>query len=59
MNEKYFLDASYLLALFNNNDSLHKNALELKDILNRDCYINNNVLIVFLSKKPFIKATTL
>ena len=44
MNEKYFLDASYLLALFNNNDSLHKNALELKDILNRDCYINNNVL---------------
>ena len=44
MNEKYFLDASYLLALFNNNDSLHKNALELKDILNSDCYINNNVL---------------
>ena len=41
---KYFLDTSFILALVLDSDSNHKKAVNLKEILNEKCYINNNVL---------------
>ena len=41
---KYFLDSSFILALILKTDDNFEKALELVDILNDDCYINNNVL---------------
>lgn len=41
---KYFLDTSFILALVLDSDTNHKKALDLKYILDEECYINNNVL---------------
>lgn len=41
---KYFLDTSFILALVLDSDTNHKKALDLKYVLDEECYINNNVL---------------
>lgn len=41
---KIFLDTSFILSLILSSDSNHKKALNLANVLNEDCYINNNVL---------------
>lgn len=42
---KVFLDSSYIIAYAVPNDSLHKKALLLEDIiLNNDCYISNYII---------------
>lgn len=41
---KYFLDTSFILALVLVSDSNYEKALKISDILDEDCYINNNVL---------------
>ncbi|MBR5504587.1 MAG: type II toxin-antitoxin system VapC family toxin [Methanobrevibacter sp.] len=41
---KYFLDTSFILSLILDSDSNHEKAINLLNILNEDCYINNNVL---------------
>lgn len=41
---KYFLDTSFILALVLDSDSNYEKALKISDILDEDCYINNNVL---------------
>ncbi len=39
---KYFVDSSYIIALVNENDSLHEHALELLDLIEEnECYINS------------------
>ena len=44
MLEKIFLDTSFIIALAFDNDDNNKNAVELKNILSKDCYINNSVV---------------
>lgn len=44
MSEKIFLDTSFIIALAFENDENYKHAVELKDILNHDCYINNSIV---------------
>ena len=41
---KYFLDSSFILALIIKTDENYEKALELIDLFNEDCYINQNVL---------------
>lgn len=41
---KYFLDSSFILSLFLDSDSNHKKAVDVKYVLNEECFINNNVL---------------
>ena len=41
---KYFLDTSFILSLILDSDSNHDKAINLLNIINEDCYINNNVL---------------
>lgn len=42
---KIFLDSSFLIALINNNDSLHKKALEyVKLTEDNECYISNLII---------------
>ena len=44
MSNKIFLDTSFIIGLAFDNDNTHKYAVELKDILSEDCYINNSVV---------------
>lgn len=42
---KIFLDSSFLIALINDNDSLHKKALEYVELTeDNDCYISNLII---------------
>lgn len=42
---KYFVDSSYIIALVNENDSLHEKALDLLKLLeSNDCYISNLIM---------------
>lgn len=42
---KIFLDSSFLIALINDNDSLHEKALEYVDLTNaNECYISNLII---------------
>ena len=42
---KIFVDSSFLIALVNENDSLHKKSLEYIDLIEKnDCYISNLVI---------------
>ena len=42
---KYFIDSSFLIALVNENDSLHEKSLEYIDLIEKnDCYISNLVI---------------
>jgi predicted nucleic acid-binding protein len=44
MHKKVFLDTSFIIALVFDNDENNVHAVELKNILSEDCYINNGVL---------------
>ena len=44
MMEKIFIDTSFIIGLAFDNDSTHKRAVELMDILEEDCYINNSIV---------------
>ena len=44
MSNKVFCDTSFIIALAFDNDENNVRAVELKDILSEDCYINNSVL---------------
>ena len=44
MSNKIFLDTSFIIGLAFDNDNTHKYAVELKDILSEDCYINNSIV---------------
>lgn len=44
MTDKVFLDTSFIIALAFENDDNYKSAVELKNILSEDCYINNSVV---------------
>ena len=44
MQEKIFLDTSFIIALAFDNDDNNKKAVEFKNILSEDCYINNSVV---------------
>ena len=44
MTEKIFLDASFIIALAFENDDNNESAVELKNILLEDCYVNNSVV---------------
>ena len=44
MSNKIFLDTSFIIGLAFDNDNTHKYAVEHKDILSEDCYINNSVV---------------
>lgn len=44
MLEKAFCDTSFIIALAFDNDENNVRAVELKDILSEDCYINNSIL---------------
>lgn len=44
MKEKVFLDTSFIIALAFENDDNNESAVELKNILLEDCYINNSVV---------------
>ena len=42
---KIFLDSSFIIALVNNNDSLHNKSLEYLEIIeNNECYISNLII---------------
>ena len=42
---KIFVDSSFLIALVNENDSLHEKSLEYIDLIEKnDCYISNLVI---------------
>lgn len=42
---KCFIDSSYIIALVNENDSLHEKSLEFLDLINEnECYISNLVI---------------
>ena len=42
---KYFLDSSLLIALINNNDALHSEAIKYKELIkDNDCYISNLII---------------
>lgn len=42
---KYFIDSSYIIALVNENDSLHERSLEYLDlIVDNECYISNLII---------------
>lgn len=41
---KVFLDTSYIIALAFDNDDNNERAVELLDILNEDCFINNSIV---------------
>ena len=42
--KKILLDASFLVAIFRKNDSLHQRAIENRDVLENDCYISNGII---------------
>lgn len=44
MSEKVFLDTSFIIALAFDNDENNKRAVEIKNILSEDCYINNSIV---------------
>jgi predicted nucleic acid-binding protein len=44
MSEKVFLDTSFIIALAFDNDENNKRAVEFKNILSEDCYINNSIV---------------
>lgn len=44
MSNKVFCDTSFIIALAFDNDENNVRAVELKDILSEDCYINNSIL---------------
>ena len=48
-SDKYFLDSSFVIALIFANDFNHKKAVDMKFVLNHDCYINNGVLAEILN----------
>ena len=42
---KIFIDSSFLIALINENDSLHEKSLEYLDLIEKnDCYISNLII---------------
>ena len=42
---KYFIDSSYIIALVNENDSLHEKSLEYLNLIEEnECYISNLIL---------------
>ena len=52
--KKILLDSSFLVAIFRKNDSLHKRAIENRDVLENDCYISNGLIsevITILAQK--------
>ena len=44
MSEKVFLDTSFIIALAFDNDENNKRAVEFKNILSEDCYIDNSIV---------------
>lgn len=44
MAEKIFLDTSFIIALAFDNDENNKSAVNLLNILQEDCYINNSIV---------------
>ncbi|MBR2558455.1 MAG: type II toxin-antitoxin system VapC family toxin [Methanobrevibacter sp.] len=44
MLEKIFIDSSFIIALAFENDTNNARAVEIKDILFEDCYINNSIV---------------
>ena len=46
---KYFLDSSFVIALIFANDFNHGKAIDVKFVLNHECYINNSVLAEILN----------
>ena len=63
MQEKIFLDTSFIIALAFDNDENNKQAVEFLNILEEDCYINNSivneVVTVSNNKGDSTKATTM
>lgn len=59
---KIFLDSSFLIALINDNDSLHKKALEYLELIeNNECYISNliiNEVITVIGNKLNLEVAT-
>lgn len=47
--DKYFLDTSFVIGLIFSNDFNHEKAINVKSVLNHDCYINNSVLAEILN----------
>lgn len=47
--DKYFLDTSFVIALIFANDFNHDKAIDVKFVLNHECYINNSVLAEILN----------
>lgn len=56
---KYFLDSSFIIALINDNDSLHEKAIEYLDLTEKnECYISNliiNEVITVIGNKLGLK----
>jgi len=44
MAEKIFLDTSFIIALAFDNDENNKSAVNLLNILQEDCYVNNSIV---------------
>ena len=48
-SNKYFLDTSFVIALIFANDLNHDKAINVKFVLDNECYINNSVLAEILN----------